>query len=435
MADTGRFALAKYNYKAQGDHELSVDEGERLRLVDDSKDWWMVENCNQQFGFVPSNFVKKEKIGIFHSLKKRFRSIAKPGDQREAIDFERPPVWPTSNSPATPHVMLGAAHIVSERLQNELQVVALFDYVPERADELELRKNEKLFVCEKSHDGWWKGRNPVTAQLGWFPSNFVRECYVSKYSPKRGNSRDASDSGHSSHSPVDQMNINDGYGVQENSLNENQIYPHRALFRFKATNPDELSFEKHEIISVLENPNTGLNWLKAMNERQEKGLVPRNFIQEIDHPPSRLTPAEKDTSTTTRSSFERNSESGSSSESENAQFFINRIELKNKPWYFGRLSRAQCDELLNTYGHIGDYVVRDSETGSANDFSVSLRAFPRNKHFKINVNLSEKLLSIGSRSFSCLQEVIEHYEKIPICTMQSGEKLCLKRPLNAPRKV
>ena len=56
---------AKYDYTAQGSHELDLHKNERLLLLDDSKHWWRVMNTRNQSGFVPSNYVKKEKPSIF----------------------------------------------------------------------------------------------------------------------------------------------------------------------------------------------------------------------------------------------------------------------------------------------------------------------------------------------------------------------------------
>lgn len=54
------FVVAKYDYHAKDDQELTIKKGERLALLDDSKNWWKVRNCQNDEGFVPSNFVRKE---------------------------------------------------------------------------------------------------------------------------------------------------------------------------------------------------------------------------------------------------------------------------------------------------------------------------------------------------------------------------------------
>lgn len=36
--------------------------------------------------------------------------------------------------------------------------------------------------------------------------------------------------------------------------------------------------------------------------------------------------------------------------------------LIGKPWYYGTISRIQCDAVLNNNGQDGDFLVRDSET-------------------------------------------------------------------------
>ena len=46
---------------------------ERLLLIDDSKHWWRVQNNRMQTGYVPSNYVRKEKPSIFDSIKKKVR--------------------------------------------------------------------------------------------------------------------------------------------------------------------------------------------------------------------------------------------------------------------------------------------------------------------------------------------------------------------------
>ena len=36
--------------------------------------------------------------------------------------------------------------------------------------------------------------------------------------------------------------------------------------------------------------------------------------------------------------------------------------LRDKSWFYGAITRAECDNLLNQYGQDGDFLVRSSET-------------------------------------------------------------------------
>lgn len=61
------------------------------------------------------------------------------------------------------------------------------------------------------------------------------------------------------------------------------------------------------------------------------------------------------------------------------------------------------------------------------DFSVSLKAVGKNKHFK--VQLSDGAYCIGQRKFNSMDELVEHYKKAPIFTSEHGEKLYLVKSL------
>ena len=63
--EDAQFVFAKYDYTAQGNQELDMRRNERLVLIDDSKHWWRVQNSRMQTGYVPSNYVRKEKPSIF----------------------------------------------------------------------------------------------------------------------------------------------------------------------------------------------------------------------------------------------------------------------------------------------------------------------------------------------------------------------------------
>ncbi|KOB73616.1 Cytoplasmic protein NCK1 [Operophtera brumata] len=61
------------------------------------------------------------------------------------------------------------------------------------------------------------------------------------------------------------------------------------------------------------------------------------------------------------------------------------------------------------------------------DFSVSLKAPGRNKHFRVHVEGA--LYCIGQRKFPTLDQLVAHYQRAPIYTNKQGEKLYLVRPL------
>lgn len=52
--------VAKYDYAAQEAQELSIAKNEKLKLLDDSKNWWKVANAEGRVGYIPSNYVRKE---------------------------------------------------------------------------------------------------------------------------------------------------------------------------------------------------------------------------------------------------------------------------------------------------------------------------------------------------------------------------------------
>uniref|UniRef100_A0A4W5NTT5 Sorbin and SH3 domain containing 1 n=1 Tax=Hucho hucho TaxID=62062 RepID=A0A4W5NTT5_9TELE len=52
---------------------------------------------------------------------------------------------------------------------------ALYSYVPQNEDELELQEGDLVSVMEKCDDGWFVGTSKRTKQFGTFPGNYVKE--------------------------------------------------------------------------------------------------------------------------------------------------------------------------------------------------------------------------------------------------------------------
>lgn len=155
---------------------------------------------------------------------------------------------------------------------------------------------------------------------GWFPSNYTQE------------EGDADDTLHT-------------YAMAENVLD---IVV--ALYSFTSTNDQELSFEKGDRLEILDRPPSDPEWYKARNAQGQIGLVPRNYLQELSE---YLTQPYQD---------RRPERIETSMERSQVLDLADRPHLIGKPWYYGSITRNQCDNILNQHGHDGDFLIRDSET-------------------------------------------------------------------------
>ncbi|XP_023333728.1 cytoplasmic protein NCK2-like [Eurytemora carolleeae] len=357
--EDAQFVFAKYDYTAQGNQELDMRRNERLLLIDDSKHWWRVQNTRMQTGYVPSNYVRKEKPSIFDSIKKK----VKGGNTNSGSK-----TLPSSNSspvhvvPPPPHTGKGRSHGggggASEPTEPIASAIVKYNYQAQQLDELSLVKGSRVMILEKSGDGWWRGQ--YGNKVGWFPSNYTQE------------------------------EIDD-------------------LF---AQNDTELSFSKGDRLEVLDRPASDPEWFKARNQCGQIGLVPSNYLLELSQFLTQDVGSKDQNQANGGGSTNGNNTSGE--------------EITGKSWYYGAISRGECDILMSERGQDGDFIVRDSES-TTGDFSVSLKAPGRNKHFRVHVE--NGMYCIGQRKFISLQQLVDHYQRAPIYTSQKGEKLFLIKPL------
>ncbi|XP_054709647.1 cytoplasmic protein NCK2-like isoform X2 [Uloborus diversus] len=399
------YVVAKYDYEAQGSQELDIKKNERLILLDDSKHWWKVQNSRNQAGFVPSNYVKREKPSIFDSIRKRVRKksepkVSSPSSRVASKETDLKGVSPRVTTPAN-KICLNTTAVVK------------YNYEAQQADEISLMKGTRVVVMEKSSDGWWKGES--NNQIGWFPSNYVQE------EPK-----DVPEI--SCNLPADEEPVTVTY---QNVLQGNDVVV--ALYTFNSQSDEELSFQKGEQLEVVERPSNDPDWWRARNNIGQIGLVPKNYLQIVS--PGRSVTDSSD-SDAVPSKMDDGSNIGvavNGSQHEHTKSPLGAsggsplVKQRNKggcdrPWYVGSITRSECDRMLNEFAEDGDFVIRDSET-NAGDFSVSLKAPTRNKHFR--VHMEDGVYCIGQRRFNSLDELVEHYKRAPIYTGPDGEKLYL----------
>ncbi|XP_053693553.1 cytoplasmic protein NCK1 [Sabethes cyaneus] len=388
------YVVAKYDYAAQGAQELDLRKNERYLLLDDSKHWWRVQNSHNQSGYVPSNYVKKEKksVSLFDSFKKKVKKGSSGSKTLPNCSPSRQVDSPTMSRrlPPDPSEAIASTPIGT--------AIVKYNYQAQQQDELSLIKGTRILILEKSNDGWWRGQSG--SATGWFPSNYTTE-------------ETEDDTVHT-------------YAMAENVLD---IVV--ALYSFNSNNDTELSFEKGDRLEILDRPVTDPEWYKARNNNGQIGLVPRNYLQELSEylaQPYRSNNGSGPDSLDRRPNDQQanNNNSNSANSNNNNSQQLDRPPLTGKSWYYGAITRSQCDTVLNTHGHDGDYLIRDSETNMG-DYSVSLKAPGRNKHFRVHVE--GNMYCIGQRKFHTLDQLVDHYQRAPIYTNKQGEKLYLVRPL------
>ncbi|XP_023236952.1 SH2/SH3 adapter protein dreadlocks-like [Centruroides vittatus] len=416
MGKTGEevYVIAKYDYTAQGSQELDIHKNEKLILLDDSKHWWKVQNSKNQAGFVPSNYVKREKPSIFDSIRRKVKKKSEPK------------MSPTSSPVAAKEsdININPSKNLPVVNQSEINTTALakYNYEAQQSDEISLIKGTRVLVLEKSSDGWWKGE--TNGQVGWFPSNYVQE-EVDEIIEVSQNC-----------APVlvpESMPVNHSFDIVI------------ALYTFTSQNEEELCFQKGEQLEIIQRPSNDPDWWKARNKKGEIGLVPKNYLKVISKGKGKISESEtaavkgfvpdipncrEQDINGAEQEMSKLGLGASGGVSNAVKDVVNRPDLSNKEWFFGSITRGQCDQMLNEFAEDGDFVIRESET-NLGDYSVSLKASTRNKHFRVHVE--DGVFCIGQRRFNTLDELVEHYKKAPIYTSPHGEKLYLIKSFQRPR--
>ncbi|XP_030284907.1 cytoplasmic protein NCK2a [Sparus aurata] len=388
--------VAKWDYTAQQDQELDIRKNERLFLLDDSKTWWRVRNASNQTGYVPSNYVERKNSLKKGSLVKNIKDTLGLGKTKRKTSARDASPTPSSDTeyPSNGSGGGGGGGGAAERIYDlNIPAVVKFAYTAEREDELSLVKGSRVIVMEKCSDGWWRGSQ--TGRVGWFPSNYVQEELGG------ADDRGEGDSSRVYHGGSQGTLLANGRAGGRVEV----LHLVQTLYPFSSVTEEELNFEKGEVMEVVEKPENDPEWWRCKNSRGMVGLVPKNYVMVLDERP------DLPTSSSPQNRFVAPARSG---------------KFAGRDWYYGNITRHQAECTLNERGEEGDFLVRDSES-SPNDFSVSLKAAGKNKHFK--VQQLDGAYCIGQRRFTSMDELVEHYKKAPIFTSEHGEKLYLVKAL------
>uniref|UniRef100_A0A8C7A3A4 Sorbin and SH3 domain-containing protein 2 n=1 Tax=Nothoprocta perdicaria TaxID=30464 RepID=A0A8C7A3A4_NOTPE len=157
-------AIAKYNFSADTNVELSLRKGDRIILLKRVDQNWYegrIPGTNRQ-GIFPVSYVE----------------VIKKNTSKSSDDYPDPPIPQSyssdrihhlsSTKPQRPVFAHENIHTGGEPFQ------ALYNYTPRNEDELELREGDVIDVMEKCDDGWFVGTSRRTKFFGTFPGNYVK---------------------------------------------------------------------------------------------------------------------------------------------------------------------------------------------------------------------------------------------------------------------
>ena len=296
--------VVRYDYEAKDNEELNIYKNETLTVVDSSGLWWRVLNDKGQNGLIPSNYLWGPGEGPSPAPSAGSSRTNLKADE-PAHMYHQPDLMVNRNGPSL-----------------NITAKAKYKYQSNRDDELSLEKGDEVIVMEKEADGWWKGR--CGTRIGWFPYNYVEEVPEGEAAPEK---------------------------VEPSPPREKKfICGVIALYSFNSGNREELTFQKGDLLDIVDHPPDDPDWWEARKANGTTGLIPRNYV-EIVHDAEPVFGAE----------------GGASGQQKSPQAMHSHAAHPPPPfahelWYHGKVARREAESLLNSRAAHGQFIVRSSET-------------------------------------------------------------------------
>ncbi|XP_077310470.1 sorbin and SH3 domain-containing protein 1 isoform X41 [Lithobates pipiens] len=162
-------SIAKFNFNGDTAVEMSFKKGERITLIRRVDENWYegkISGTGRQ-GIFPVTYVDVLK-----------RPRVKNAPDYMDLPLTYSPNRSTSASPQQPQAQQRRESIErSQTPQDMFGFQALYSYLPQNEDELELREGDVVDVMEKCDDGWFVGTSRRTKLFGTFPGNYVKPLY------------------------------------------------------------------------------------------------------------------------------------------------------------------------------------------------------------------------------------------------------------------
>ncbi|KAA3680780.1 NCK adaptor protein 2 [Paragonimus westermani] len=265
------FVIAKFDYKATDSHELDIQKGERLTLLDDTQHWWRVMNAHGLTGYVPSNYVKRSKQGIFSSLR---NTLGRRKSRQEGSSIAR-----TSKLSSSVPDTNGIEHLATKH--------GSVESFGEKFSQLNLGPSSQVPPSSSISAGepLQTQRQPADAfsQYSIPPSGLIKEKHqgtASAWALKQNGYNEFGDASVGSHQISSSFGLPDSTATYCGTGSGLGRHICQALFTYPASQPDELSVERGDKIRVLERSSDG--WWRGVLVTEGRpalmGWFPSNYV-------------------------------------------------------------------------------------------------------------------------------------------------------------
>lgn len=138
-----------------------------------------------------------------------------------------------------------------------------------------------------------------------------------------------------------------------------------ALYNFHGNSPEDLPFRRGDVLTILAKTSDP-NWYKAQRADGKTGMMPANYVQKRTE-----------------------------------------VKLHTMPWYHGKISRVQAEELLSN-SEEGLFLVRESNNFPG-DYTLCVYSNHKVEHYHI-IYKNNRLTIDEEVYFENLLKLVEHYE-------------------------
>lgn len=179
---------------------------------------------------------------------------------------------------------------------------------------------------------------------------------------------------------------NEASFLKDIRLNQAEYRILLALYDYEPRTQEDLGFRKGDHLETTKSFMTGDWWLARSKSTKKIGYVPSNFITELK-------------------------------------------SVGAEHWYFGKIGRAEAEMRLKMHENKdGAFIIRNSDTGGPNQFSLSLKHDNEVKHYRI-VQFETGGFYINKKTvFSTVHDLVLHYSNSPDGLCINLREPCKGRP-------